>query len=155
MSSHFARDYATDFDLGDPELNEHWDDVVADLHARGCPIARSDVGEGYWVVNTYEDVTHCAKDWATYSASEGFMVNRPEGLPYFAPGESDPPLSADLRAALEPSVRPKAAAALEPVIREHADRLIDAFIATGEAEVVAQYGNPLPQVVFSALSASM
>jgi hypothetical protein len=40
----FDRDFVTDFDLGDPELNERWDELVADLHAR-CPVARSEVRE--------------------------------------------------------------------------------------------------------------
>lgn len=148
------RDYHHDYDLGDPELNERWDDVVADLH-QGCPVARSEVGEGYWVVNRYEDVVRCAKDWQTFSAASGFMVNRPEGLPYFAPGESDPPLHAQLRATLDPYLRPTVVRALEPAIRATADALIDTFIADGETDVVATFANPLPQAVFSVQLAGM
>ena len=148
------RDYRQDYDLGDPELNARWDDVIADLQ-QGCPVARSEVGEGYWIVNRYDDVTRCAKDWQRFSASDGFMVNRPAGLPYFAPGECDPPLHDHLRSVLEPYLRPKAVAALEPVIRAHANRLIDAFIDTAQADVVSLFANPLPQVVFSVNVAGM
>ena len=119
-ASRFKRDYTTDHDLGDPELNERWDEVVAHLHT-GCPVARSEVGEGYWVVNRYDDVVHCAKDWSTFSAADGLMVNRPAGLPYFAPGECDPSLHDKLRAVLGPFLRPKIMAALEPRIRAQAN----------------------------------
>ncbi len=150
----FERNYHTAYDLTDPELSARWDEVVADLHAR-CPIARSASGEGYWVVNAYQDVARCAKDWRTFSSADGFMVNRPEGMPYFAPAEVDPPLQRALRAALEPFLRPKAVAAFEPIVRAHANQLIDAFIAKGAVELVSEFANPLPQIIFSAVVAGM
>lgn len=150
----FSRDFVTDYDLGDPELNERWDELIPDLHER-CPVARSEVGEGYWVVQRYDDVKRCAIDWQTFSNSSGFMVNRPEGLPYFAPGEVDPPLQTALRSALHPFLTPKMAKELEPTIRAHADALIDTFIADGEVEVVSTFANTLPQIVFSTEVAGM
>ena len=150
----FQRDFRRDYDLGDGELNSRWDALLAAMH-NGCPVARSEVGEGYWVVNRYADVTRCAREWATFSAAEGFMVNRPPGLPYFVPGECDPPLHDALRTVLAPFFRPKAVANLEPTIRAHADRLIDDFITHGTVEVVSQFANPLPQVVFSVAVAGM
>lgn len=154
MSEPFSRDYHHDFDLNDPELNTRWDEVVTHLHA-GCPVARSEVGEGYWVISRYNDVVRCAKEWATFSAADGFMVNRPEGLPYFAPGECDPPLHEALRAVLAPFLRPRAVGALEPAIRRHANALIDAFSGQGHAEIVSSFANPLPQLVFSVEVAGM
>ncbi len=148
MSDPFERDFYTDFDLGDPELNARWDELVPHLH-QGCPVARSEVGEGYWIVNRYDDVVKCAKEWTTFSAADGFMVNRPAGLPYFAPGECDPPLHDKLRETLAPFLRPSAVAPLEARIRHHADALINAFVQSGSAEIVAHFANPLPQLVFS------
>ncbi|MGQ0631204.1 MAG: cytochrome P450 [Sporichthyaceae bacterium] len=150
----FSRDFVADYDLGDPELNERWDDLIPDLHAK-CPVARSEVGEGYWILQRYSDVKRAAIDWQTFTNSHGFMVNRPEGLPYFAPGEVDPPLQTALRAAIHPFLTPKMAKELEPTIKAHADALIDSFIGTGEVEVVSQFANTLPQVVFSAEVAGM
>lgn len=151
----FERNYHDDYDLGDPELNARWDEVVAHLHEERCPVARSEVGEGYWIVNRYEDVVRCAKEWATFSAADGFMVNRPEGLPYFAPGECDPPLHDKLRAALGPYFRPKVVGRLEQSIHQHANALIDTFIADGATDIVSSFANPLPQVVFSVEVAGM
>lgn len=154
MTTPFQRNFHTDFDLFDPELNARWDELLPALHD-GCPVARSEVGEGYWVVNRYADVTRCAREWQTFSAADGFMVNRPDGLPYFAPGECDPPLHEQLRAALAPFLRPKAVAALEPAIRRHAHALLDAFGDASEVEVVSRFANPLPQAVFSVEVAGM
>lgn len=151
----FERDYATDYDLADPELSERWDEIIPELHKSGCPVARSGTGEGYWVINGYHEVGDCAKDWETFSSADGFMVNRPEGMPFFAPAEVDPPLQSQLRAALEPFLRPRAVAPLELVIREHANRLIDGFIEKGECELVSEFANPLPQTVFAAEVAGM
>ncbi|MSR15869.1 MAG: cytochrome P450 [Gammaproteobacteria bacterium] len=150
----FKRDYRTDYDLTDPELSARWDEITADLH-QGCPVARSETGEGYWVVNGYKEVLRCAKDWKTFSSADGFMVNRPEGMPYFPPAEIDPPLQRALRAVLEPFLRPKALAVFEPVIRRHANQLIDSFITKGEVELVSEFANPLPQFVFSSAVAGM
>ncbi len=150
----YRRDYHVDYDLDDPELSEHWDVIVADLHRR-CPVARSDTGDGYWVVNGYEDVSRCAKDWRTFSSRDGFIVNRPDGMPYFAPAEVDPPLQRKLRSALEPFLRPKVLAAFEPRVRAYAHELIDGFIAAGEVEIVNAFANPLPQHVFSSTIAGM
>lgn len=150
----FNRDYVTDYDLGDPELNERWDELIPHLHVR-CPVARSEVGEGYWVIQRYDDVKRCAVDWQTFSNTSGFMVNRPPELPYFAPGESDPPLQKALRAVLQPFLTAKKVYELESVIRNHADRLIDMFIADGKVEAVSQFANVLPQYVFSVAVAGM
>ncbi|KXF53443.1 hypothetical protein AXA44_08235 [Rhodococcus sp. SC4] len=150
----FKRDFHTDYDLNDPELNDRWDELVPELH-NGCPVAHSNVGEKYWVVNGYQEAQQVAKDWQTYSSADGFMVNRPEGMPYFAPAESDPPLHNALRRTLEPFLRPGPSEQLAPAIRDHANRLIDSFIDRGEVELVSEFANPLPQMVFGDLIAGM
>jgi cytochrome P450 len=153
-STSFSRDYHADYHLGDPELSARWDEVIPDLHAH-CPVARSEQGEGYWVVNRYRDVVRCAKDWATFSSGDGFMVNRPDGMPYFAPAEADPPLQNRLRTALDPYLRPNRMPALEPAVRAYANQLIDSFIDDGGVELVSRFANPLPQYVFSSVLAGM
>lgn len=154
MPSTFNRDFYNDFDLNDPELNERWDELVEHMHA-GCPVARSEVGEKYWVLNRYEDVMKAARDWQTFSASDGFMVNRPAGLRYMKPGECDPPVHDRLRETLMPFLRPNAVAPLEERMRFHADTLIDSFIEEGSVELVEQFANPLPAMVFSVEVAGM
>jgi cytochrome P450 len=83
------------------------------------------------------------------------MVNRPEGLPYFAPGECDPPLHTELRAVLGPFLRPKVVAQLDARIRDHVHALIDRFAGNDRTEIVGSFANPLPQLVFSVEVAGM
>src|SRR4051812_27403030 len=121
----FGRDFANDYDINAPELAEHWEDIVEELHESGCPVSRSQVGEGYWVLNRYEDIRECAQNWQVFSSTSGFMPNRPEGMPFWYPVECDPPFHDQLRAAINPFLGPKAIASYEPGIRKFADELID------------------------------
>jgi cytochrome P450 len=155
VSNPFNRDFITDYDMNDPELSERWDEVVSHMHRSQCPVARSNVGEGYYILNRYEDVKRAASDWETFSASDGFMVNRPAGMPFMKPGESDPPIHTELRALLHPFLRPVEVAKLESIARAQADALIDTFIEKGAVDVVESYANPLPQSVFSVNVAGM
>jgi cytochrome P450 len=150
----FGRDFATDYDIDDPNLAANWDEVVEDLHTR-CPVARSEVGEGYWVLNRYDDIRFCAQDWATFSSEDGFMPNRPEGMPFWYPVECDPPFHDELRNAINSYLGPKAVAQYEPGIREFANGLIDDFTAAGQVDVVAGYSGMLPGLVFCGLVAGM
>jgi cytochrome P450 len=154
LSQRIGRDFATDYDIDDPRLAEHWDEIVDDLQAR-CPVARSEVGEGYWVVNRYDDVRAVAGDWETFSSADGFMPNRPAGMPLWYPVECDPPLHDELRAAINPYLGPKAIAAHEEGARAYAEELIDRFAGAGEADVVRAYAAPLPGLVFCGLVANM
>lgn len=150
----FSRDYATDFALVNPELSERWDEIIPDMHVR-CPVARSEEGEGYWVISKYADVNFVAKNWETFTSADGFMVNRPEGMPYFAPAEVDPPLQKALRDTLDPFLRKTEMTKIEPGVRAYADALIDSFIDTGEVELVSQFAELLPQHVFGSMISGM
>lgn len=154
MTNTFKRDFHNDYDLNDPELNERWDELIPHMHS-GCPVARSEVGEKYWVLNRYKDVFNATRDWETFSAAAGFMVNRPADLPYSKPGECDPPFHDRLRNVLMPYLRPKSVAPLEEKIRYHANKLIDGFIEDGSVELVEAFCNPLPAMVFAVEMAGM
>lgn len=56
-------------------------------------------------MHNYQDVAQCTKDWRTFSSADGFMVNRPAGMPYFPPAEVDPPLPRAVRAVLDEFLR--------------------------------------------------
>ena len=42
----FGRDFVTNYDLGDPELNERWVEMIPDLHVR-CLVARTGWNKGW------------------------------------------------------------------------------------------------------------
>ncbi|MPY47499.1 cytochrome P450 [Streptomyces acidicola] len=143
----FGRDIETDFDIDDPAFNEHFYDVLDTMVAR-CPVAHSKVGKGYSLLNRYEDVRRAGQDWRTFSSAKGFQPNRPEGMPYLYPEESDPPRHTDWRRALNPFFAPNAVKEFEGQIRADANDLIDAFADRGTCEFIHDFAAQLPGRAF-------
>lgn len=143
----FERDMFKDFDFESPEFNERFDEVLNEMAAK-CPMARSEVGHGYWVINRYQDVKKAAQDWRTFSSAHGYQVNRPDGAPVILPEESDPPYHNDWRSALNPFFSPAAVAEYESDIRTMANELIDRFITSGKCNFVSDFSSQLPGMVF-------
>src|ERR1700749_3330368 len=131
IKERFGRDMFNDFDLDDPKFNEHFFDVLDEMVDK-CPVVRSNVGDGYWMVTRQADVRKMGQDWHTFSSAKGYMPNRPEGLPYLMPEEADPPKHTAWRQMLNPFLSPKVVANYEAQIREDANTLIDRFIDRGE-----------------------
>jgi cytochrome P450 len=148
-------DFVHHYDIYSDVLANRWDEVVENLHAKGCPIVRGTEGEGYWVVNGYEDVKRIALDWETFSNASGFMPDRPADMPYFYPQESDPPLQKMLRKALNPFFTPAAVQVYEPAIRTHAQTLIEELKSRPEPDVVTGFATALPGRVFCDAVAGM
>jgi cytochrome P450 len=147
MRARYGRDLFNDFDLDDPRFNDHFFDILDDMVAH-CPVARSNVGEGYWLVNRQADVRRVGQDPRTFSSAKGYQPNRPEGLPYLYPEESDPPIHTAWRQKLNQFLSPKAVAPYEERIRADANVLIDRFIDRGECDFVSEFGAKLPGWAF-------
>lgn len=143
----FGRDIVRDFDLDDPRFNERFDETL-DFMVRKCPVVHSRVGNGYYLVNTQDDVRRVAQDWRTFSSAKGYQPNRPEGLPYLMPEESDPPVHTKWRHKLNPHMSPKTVANYEAPIRADVNALIDTFIDRGECEFIGVFGAQLPGWAF-------
>lgn len=144
MVSHdFKRDMFNDFDIEDPEFNEKFYDVLDEFVGK-CPVAHSQTGDGYHVINRYKDVKTAGQDWRTFSSAKGFQPNRDPRMPLLPPEECDPPYHNSWRSALNPYFRPETVAAFENSIREEANRLIDAFIDRGECDFVPEFSSQLP-----------
>lgn len=147
LRTRYGRDMFNDFDIDDPAFNEHFFDILDEMVAK-CPVVRSNVGNGYWMVTRQTDVRRVGQDWRTFSSAKGYMPNRPEGLPYLMPEESDPPKHTAWRRTLNPYLSPKAVAQYEKQIRADANTLIDRFIDKGECEFVTEFGSKLPGWAF-------
>ncbi|QHE73171.1 cytochrome P450 [Rhodococcus sp. WAY2] len=143
----FKRDMFSDFDFEDPEFNERFDEVLNEMAAK-CPVAHSQSGHGYKVINTYKDVKKAAQDWRTFSSAKGYAVNRPEGTPTILPEESDPPYHDKWRKALNPFFSPTTVAGFEDQIRTIANELIDNFETKGSCNFVRDFSAHLPGMVF-------
>jgi cytochrome P450 len=152
-----GRDWRNDFDMDDPQFGDLYNEICDDLVAH-CPVARSQVGEGYVVISRYGDILEELKDWETFSSADGIIgANRPPDQPFFKPNETDPPEHEQLRGALSKFFTPKAVAAHEPEIRGIANGLIDRMLARsgGTLEVVSEYADPLPPIAFCQVVANM
>ena len=147
LKARFGRDVFRDFDYDDPKFNDTFFEVLDEQLAH-CPVARSNVGHGYWWVSRNEDVRRVAQDWKTFSNAKGYQPNRPPGLPYLFPEESDPPIHTAWRNALNPFLSPKACASYEKRVRADVNELIDRFIGRGECEFITEFGALLPGWAF-------
>ena len=147
MLERFGRDLVNDFDLDDPVFNEKFDETL-DYLVRKCPVVHSPVGRGYYLINTQDDVRRAAQDWQTFSSAKGYMPNRPEGVPYLMPEESDPPIHTAWRKVLNPHLSPKVSLSYDQPIRDDVNELIDRFIHRGECEFISEFGALLPGWAF-------
>jgi len=147
LRARFGRDIFRDFDFDDPNFNKQFVETL-ETHLQYCPVARSQVGTGYWWLSRNEDVRRVGQDWKTFSNAKGYQPNRPEGLPYLYPEESDPPQHTAWRSALNPHLSPMAVASYEPRIREDVNTLIDRFIDKGGCEFIGEFGAILPGWAF-------
>jgi cytochrome P450 len=154
QSTEKNRNLHVDYDMYGEDLRDNYDAVLDDM-VRECPVAHSTIGEGYFVLNRYEDVRAAALNWKVFSSGSGFLPNRPEGLPLWAPDECDPPLHDELRKVLNPFFTPKRVAEHSAEISAIANDLIDGFIGTGEVELVSEFANLFAGRVFCEVLAGM
>jgi cytochrome P450 len=143
----YGRDIYNDFDMLDPTFNENFHGILDDLLAK-CPVAKSNVGSGYYLVARQQLVREIAQNWRTFSNAQGYQPDRPEGLPFLYPEECDPPIHTAWRQALNPFMGPAKIAPYEAVIRQDANTLIDRFIDRGECDFVNEFGAVLPGWAF-------
>ncbi|HZZ48785.1 MAG TPA: cytochrome P450 [Pseudonocardia sp.] len=147
IGSRFGRDMFEDFDIDDPIFNDHFFELLDDM-VEHCPVVRSNVGKGYYMLTRQADVRKVGQDYRNFSSAYGYQPNRPEGLPYLMPEESDPPIHTAWRRTLNPFMSPKAVAPYEETIRRDANTLIDRFIDRGECDFVSEFGALLPGWAF-------
>jgi cytochrome P450 len=147
LKARFGRDIFRDFNYDDPDFNHHFTETL-EAQLKHCPVARSNVGTGYWWVTRNEDVRRVGQDWRAFSNAKGYQPNRPEGLPLLYPEESDPPRHTAWRTVLNPHLSPGVVAGYEEPIRQDVNTLIDRFIDRGACEFISEFGALLPGWAF-------
>jgi cytochrome P450 len=137
---------AENFDIEDPAFADDFEGTLEHLVAK-CPVAHSHVGPSYHVFNRYEDVRRCAADWRTFSSTDGWMLNPPEGNIPILPEDLDPPYHTAWRRALNPFFRMSAVRDIEASTRRYAAELVEAFASRGHCEYVGEFAAQLPGLV--------
>ena len=140
LTDDWCRDH---FDHFSPALARDFSGTLARMRSL-CPVAHSDQHEGFWVVTSYEDVLRVAQDWATFSSAEGLTVPRAPISVRNLPVEVDPPLHRVYKRLINAYFTPAAVEPWEPHTRALASRLLDAFIADGRCEFMADFARQYP-----------
>ena len=103
-----------------------------------------------WALSRFDDVQAAAKDWETFSTSEGGRGNDLDDtwqlfLPAGDMAGVDPPIHTRLRGALRLAFSPSSLRTrFEPIVRRKVVELIDAFADTGRADFARDLARPLP-----------
>ena len=118
---------------------------------------------GLWVVRRYDDVVVALKDHARFASQGAVKMSvrfAPETLELMRQAmphgmrtlvNVDPPDHTRIRAVVNRAFTPRRVAELEPAIRGLSDALIDQIRPAGQADLVAEFAQPLPMQVIYAL----
>jgi cytochrome P450 len=140
--------------LMSPEAPVRWDPlrVVDDPYPtyrrlrNEAPLYRDEERE-IWALSRFDDVQAAARDWKTFSSSDG--NDHDDGHQLFEPAGDvagiDPPDHTRLRKALHRAFSPsEIRARFEPSVRLKARSLIDRFADLGRADLARDLARPLP-----------
>ena len=152
-------DWATDYDIFDPEYVRDPTPVWKDLRGR-CPVAHTERHGGSWLPTRYEDLQAMVKMVPALSSRSVTVVPPPpemreqlvtEAKQYGSespPITSDPPEHKAFRRLILPFFSPHAVEAHIPHTRALCNSLIDGFIADGEADAASDYAQQItPRVI--------
>jgi len=169
MTTEAPKDYATDYDVLDPNYIKNPFPVWDQLRDK-CPIAHTGRWGGSWMPTTYADLFAIAQDWKHFSSMDVLVVppQLQAGSAYLNeegefqgdfPGVAAPPITSDppehtwARKMLLPPFTAKSVARFEELTREHCRHLLDAIIAkgTGEADAAVDYAQQIPPFVIATM----
>ncbi len=101
-----------------------------------------------WALSRYADVMAAARNTKDFSSAMGVG---PQRQPLQQMITQDPPLHTRLRGLVNRAFTPRVIEELTPRIREIVDDLLDAVVAKGSFELVADLAFPLPVIVIAEL----
>ncbi|MFF5264655.1 cytochrome P450 [Actinomadura viridis] len=115
---------------------------------------------GFWVVTRYADVLQVTRDTKTFSSRESLNFKPvpaelrprlPHGFPQAYPSliNTDPPEHARIRKIANRTLTPRYVEKMLPSIERIANRLIDAFVDDGRADIVSRFAVPLPVTIIA------
>lgn len=118
--------------------------------------------QNVYCVTRYKDVLSVLQDPLTFSSryTNKFRPMTPVLAAVFPKGHpgahsmtlQDPPVHTRIRRLANKAFTPRIVSAMAPRIRERCDELIDAFIAAGQTDLLAQYSQLLPIKIMSDIS---
>jgi cytochrome P450 len=139
----------TSYNPFDPEAVDDQYGAVAELR-REAPVA--EIVPGAYYVSRYEDVLRVLHDPLTFpQGGVAAAAGTAQPLDRRALFELDPPEHTSVRRRFTTALSPTRVRALEPTVQAMCAELVDRFIDRGSADLVADFGAPLPSRVICRL----
>ena len=136
------------FDMLSKSLAErHWEQLA---ELRECPVGKTGLYGGVWLLSKYDDVMTAARDWQTYSSANGSAPVPLDtgGDIKLMPISTDPPFQRELRRLIDRHFGPKKVAAASEEVRTGAIALFEKFQHRGACEFVSDYAAVFPANTF-------
>jgi cytochrome P450 len=129
------------FDLYSPEIDADPFPYYAILREQ-YPCYWSESAQ-LWILSRYDDIVEAARDWETFSSSQGNMIDELPGRAGATLGTTDPPRHDRLRALSQAAfVRKNVEHLVEPT-REIADRALDRISERKEFEFINDFSSQI------------
>lgn len=145
-----VQDWASDFDILDPDYVADPAPVWADLRER-CPVAHTERYGSTWLPTRYDDLAAIAHDVERFSSRDiavitpGRELNPEAAIMLIAPPiTSDPPVHTWARRMLLPRFGPSRIEELTPITHDLADDLIDDFVDAAHTDAAQDYAQHIP-----------
>jgi len=121
------------------------------------PVCWSEAHGGYWIISTYEDIQHVAREWETFSSAKSYdpKTGQAEGgclipvspMPRFIPVETDPPDWKLYRHIMNPFLGPKMVDTYRKITAEVTTAMIDRVIEKGSFDITFDFVAAVPALV--------
>jgi cytochrome P450 len=96
-----------------------------------------------WILSRYDDIAAAARDWETFSSSQGNMIDELPGRAGATLGTTDPPRHDRLRALSQAAFTRKTAEELVAPTLEIADRSLDRILQSKRFEFINDYSSQI------------
>jgi cytochrome P450 len=114
-----------------------------------CPVARSEVGDGFWILSKYDDIQFVLQSHARFSSRQVTVDHATfTSLGPDIPTHMDPPEHSRYRKLMNPWFRPTVVEAMEADMRATAIRLIEPVLGGHEWDFLNDFAIPFPCAIF-------
>lgn len=136
------------FHYGRPEYQDD-PNPVFDRMREKCPVARSELFGGFWMLSKYDDVLRAYQDTELFSSYPNPIPPNAIGSERpVIPVETDGAEHAKYRKILQPLFTLSRLRPLEAQAMRHATELMDAIAERGECEFITDFANVMPTRIF-------
>src|SRR5262245_48160192 len=129
------------FDLYSPEIDADPFPYYVLLREQ-YPCYWSESGK-LWILSRYDDIVQAARDWETFSSSQGNMIDELPGRAGATLGTTDPPRHDRLRALSQAAFTRKTAEQLIAPTLELAEQALDRICARGRFEFIDDFSSQI------------